>query len=106
MRWFKLKLISETEFFNEIFEDFICIENEVHENELWKSNSIIRLMQISCEIEDTKIIEDGLKIILDLSKFQEGGSLVDSYESESYSLNELIEPEKKILESILKTEFI
>ena len=63
-------------------------------------------MQISCEIEDTKIIEDGLKIILNLSKFQEGGSLVDSYESESYSVNELIEPEKKILESILKAEFI
>ncbi len=106
MRWFKLSLISKTEFFNEIFEDFICIENQVYKNELWKSNSIIRLMQISCEIEDTKIIEDGLKIILNLSKFQEGGSLVDSYESESYSVNELIEPEKKILESILKAEFI
>jgi len=99
-------LISEIEFFNEIFEDFICIENQVYKNKLWKSNSIIRLMQISCEIEDTKIIEDGLKIILNLSKFQEGGSLVDSYESESYSVNELIEPEKKILESILKAEFI
>ena len=63
-------------------------------------------MQLSYEIEDTKIIEDGLKIILNLSKFQEGGRLVDSYESESYSLNDLIESEKKILVSILKAEFI
>ena len=98
-------MISETEFFHEIFEEFLCLENQFYENELWRSTSIIRLMQITCENEDTKIIEDGLKIILNLSKFQESGSLIDFYESESYSLNELIEPEKKELKSILKAEF-
>ena len=99
-------MISETEFFHEIFENFLCLENQVNDNELWRSNSIIRLMQISCEIADTKVIEEGLKIILNLSKFHENGSLIDLYEFESYSLNELIEPEKRILKSILKAEFI
>lgn len=62
-------------------------------------------MQISCEVEDTKIIEEGLKIILNLSKFQQIGSLIDYYESESYSLNELVESERKELKLILKAEF-
>lgn len=99
-------MISETEFFHEIFEDFLCVENKVYENELWKSNSIIRLMQISWEIKDPKIIEDGLKIILNLSNFQQCGSLIDDYESESYSKDDLTEPDKKIFKSILEAEFI
>ena len=35
-------MISETEFYSEIFEDFIDLDNIHQENELWKSNSIIK----------------------------------------------------------------
>lgn len=99
-------MISEVEFFNEIFEDFLCRDNQVHENELWKSHSIIKLMHNSVEFEDTNIVEEGLKIIINLCRFKECGDLLDSYEQESYPVNQLIESEKTLLNSILQAEFI
>ncbi|MBA7663011.1 hypothetical protein ES703_71044 [subsurface metagenome] len=99
-------MISEVEFFNEIFEDFICRDNQVHENELWKSHSIIKLMHNSDEFEDKKLVELGLKIIINLCRFKECGDLLDSYEIESQSVNELPESEKTLLNSILQAEFI
>lgn len=98
-------MITETELFYEIFEDFIYLDNDIEENELWKSNSIIKLMQVSYETENKKIIEDGLKIILNLCNFNECGDLMDSYESESHSVTELMESEKNICKSILLAEF-
>ncbi len=99
-------MISEVEFFNEIFEDFLCRDNQVHENELWKSHSIIKLMQNSVEFEDKNIVEEGLKIIINLCKFKDCGDLLDSYEQESYPVNQLVESEKILLNSILQAEFI
>ena len=99
-------MISEVEFFNEIFEDFLCRDNQVHENELWKSHSIIKLMQNSVEFEDKNIVEEGLKIIINLCKFKDCGDLLDSYEQESYPVNQLIESEKTLFNSILQAEFI
>ena len=98
-------MITETEFFHEIFEEFLGLDNEIYEDEFWKSKSIIKLMHISGEIEDKQIIEEGLKIILSLCKFKECGNLIDSYESESYSAKDLIKPEKEILNTILIAEF-
>ncbi len=98
-------MITEIEFFTEILEDFVCIGKIVKENELWRSNSIIKLMQISHEMENQEIVEDGLKIILNLSELKKCGELLDSYEKDSFPITELIEPEKKLLLSILKLEF-
>ncbi len=106
MRWFKLNLTTEIEFFNDNFEEFICSENNIQDNEIWKSNSIIKLMRASTGIENKRILEEGLKIILNLCKFREIGYLQDSYNSESYSVNSLMEPDKIVLESILRAEFI
>jgi hypothetical protein len=99
-------LTTEIEFFNDIFEEFICSEDNIQDNEIWKSNSIIKLMRASIGIENNHILEEGLKIILNLCKFRECGYLQDSYKSESYSVNSLMEPDKIILESILRAEFI
>jgi hypothetical protein len=99
-------LISEVEFFAEIFEDFLCLDNNFYENELWKSHSIIKLMHASDELENKDSVAEGLKIIVNLSKFKECGDLWDSYDVNSYPINELIESEKTLLESILKAEFI
>ena len=99
-------MISEVEFFNEIFEDFLCRDNQVHENELWKFHSIIKLMHNSDEFEDKNIVELGLKIIINLCRFKECGDLLDSYEQESYPVNQLVESEKTLLNSILQAEFI
>jgi len=99
-------MISEVEFFNEIFEDFLCIDNQSYVNELWKAHSIIKLMENSDGILDNKIIEEGLKIIINLCKFKECGDLLDSYELNSFPVNQLIESEKTLLNSILKAEFI
>ena len=106
MRWYYLKLIAEVEFFTEIFEDFLGMDNHLYGNELWKSHSIIKLMQASHEFEDERLLEEGLKIIITLSRFKECGELLDSYELESQSINELPKSEKTLLGSILKAEFI
>ncbi len=98
-------MIAEVEFFTEIFEEFLGMENYFYGNELWKSHSIIKLMRASDEFEDQKIVEEGLKIIINLCRFKECGELLDSYELESQSLNELPETEKILLGSILKAEF-
>jgi len=103
---YRLRLITEAEFYDDIFEDFIHLNNSIQENELWKSKSLIKLLNISNEKENNNILEDGIKIILNLCNFKESGYLLDSYESESYRINELLEFEKKIVESILKNEFI
>ncbi|MFX1365486.1 MAG: hypothetical protein ACFFCE_08705 [Promethearchaeota archaeon] len=99
-------MISEVDFFNEIFEEFPSGENHYDESELWKANSIIKLMQNSEEFIDKSIVEEGLKIIITLCKFNECGELLDYYELDSYPINQLIEPEKIIINSILKAEFI
>ena len=99
-------MTAEIEFFNEIFEEFVCSEENVKDNEIWKSNSIIKLMRASDGNENKCILEDGLKIILNLCKFRERGYLPDSYKSESYPVNELMEQDKDVLYSILKAEFI
>ncbi len=98
-----LKMLSETKFFNEIFEDFISLGENLHDNEIWRSNSILKLMT---EMDNNVIIEEGLKIILQISNFKEHGYLFDSYESESFSSGTLIGPDKILMESILKEEFI
>ena len=98
-------MIAEVEFFTEIFEEFLGMDNQVYENELWKSHSIIKLMHASNEFNDKKIVEEGLKIIINLCRFNECGELLDSYEAESHGINELQESEKTLLGSILKAEF-
>ena len=99
-------MILEVEFFDEILEEFLGLDNRLYENDLWKSYSIIKLMRTSDEFTDNKIVEEGLKIIVSLYKFKECGALLDFYEKESYSIHELAEPEKTLLGSILMAEFI
>ena len=99
-------MIAEVEFFTEIFEKFLGMDNKFYENELWRSHSLIKLMQAADEFEDQKLVEEGLKIIINLCRFKECGELLDSYEIESQSINELPESEKTLLNSILKEEFI
>jgi len=96
--------MSEVEFFTEIFENFLCLDNHRYENDLWKFHSIIKLMHTADEFRDTQIVEEGLKIIINLFRFKECGLLLDSYESESHPINELTETEKTLLGSILKAE--
>ena len=99
-------MISEVEFFNEIFEDFLSLDNHILENELWMSHSIIKLMLNSNEFEDKNTVELALKIIISLCSFKECGDLLDTYEQESYPVNQLVESEKTLLNSILQVEFI
>ena len=98
--------MSEVEFFHEIFEDFLRLDKKFYEDELWKYNSIIKLMHVSDDFENKALIEEGLKVIIDLCKFKECGDLRDFYDVESYSVDELAELEKTLLKSILKAEFI
>ncbi|MFX1501734.1 MAG: hypothetical protein ACFFDH_12285 [Promethearchaeota archaeon] len=98
-------MISDVDFFNEIFEKFPYDDNQCNESELWKANSIIKLMKNSEEFIDKSIVEEGLNIIITLCKFKECGELLDFYELDSYPINQLIEPERSIINSILKAEF-
>jgi hypothetical protein len=98
-------LTTEIDFFNEIFEEFVCTEDTIHGNDIWKSNSIIKLMKSLDRIENKRILEEGLKVILILCKFRECGSLYDPYNLESYSIDDIIESDKIILDSIMMAEF-
>ena len=98
-------MISEIEFFHDIFEEFVCLEETLHDNDIWKSSSIIKLMNLSHEFEDKQMIAEGLKMILNLCKFREYGELIDFYDSKSYPVNDLTGPDKSLLDSILKAEF-
>jgi len=98
-------LITETEFFHDIFEKFVCLEEDLHDNEIWKSNSIIKLMKASDEIESKQIITEGLKMILILCYFRECGYLIDSYELKSHPIKNLTKFDKFLMDSILKAEF-
>jgi hypothetical protein len=62
-------------------------------------------MDASNMIHDTHFIEEGLKEILNLCKFKEGGLLIDPYESGSDPLNTLSEPDRRTANSILRAEF-
>ena len=99
-------MISEVEFFTEIFEDFLGLDGNFYENDLWRSHSIIKLMHASDMLTDKKLIEEGLKIIINLYNFKECGALYDFYEIDSHCINDLAESEKTLLGSILKAEFI
>ena len=98
-------MITETEIFHDIFEEFVCLEETFHDNEIWKSNSIIKLMKASHEIENKHIITEGLKMILILCNFRECGALINFFESGSYPICDLNEPDRFLLDSILKAEF-
>ena len=98
-------MISELEFYEDIFDDLICMMNIFQENETWKANSIIKLMNASKDIENKKMIEEGLKIILTINNSIKCGDLSDSYETESYPINESFEFERQYLGSVLKAEF-
>ena len=95
-------MMTDIEFYSDIFEDFIDLGESLHDHEIWRSNSIIKLMK---ELDNREIIEDGLKVILKLCTFKKNGYLFDSFELESYSSNTLLRPDKILLESILKEEF-
>ncbi|MFX1325990.1 MAG: hypothetical protein ACFE8N_13635 [Promethearchaeota archaeon] len=98
-------MITETEIFHQIFEDFVSLEDNGNDNEIWKSTSIIKLMKMSYEIPNTQILEEGLKTIISLCKCRENGYLIDYYELESISVDNLTEPEKILLDSTLRAEF-
>lgn len=106
MRWFSLNLTTEIEFFDEIFEEFVGSEDSINDSEIWKSNSIIKLMRSLDEIENKYVLEEGIKIILNLCKFRECRNLHDPYKSDSYLINDIMEQDKPILDSILRAEFI
>ena len=62
-------------------------------------------MEASDDFEDINLVEEGLKIIINLSRFKECGALSDFYEIGSQNISDLTEPEKNLLGSILKAEF-
>jgi hypothetical protein len=99
-------LTTEIDFFDEIFEEFICLEDIIQDNEIWKSNSIIKLMKALEDIKNKCVLEEGLKIILNLCQFKENGFLYDSFELNSYSIKDVMEQDKVILDPILRAEFI
>jgi len=98
-------MLLAVEFFHEIFEDFVSLEETFHDNEIWRSSSIIKLMNASRELENKEVVVEGLKMILNLCKFRECGALIDFYESGSYDIAELNAPDKVLVDSILKAEF-
>ena len=96
-------MLSEYDFYNEIIGDLFRALEKGKNLELWKANSILKLMDYFKDSDDNNIIEKGLINIL---------FLADNFEDFEYrgedcrDIHNLDEIEKSISIELLKSEFI
>lgn len=57
-------MISEYDFYMNLYDDFIKTNNFKNDKILWKMNSIIKLMQLTEGSEEGEFCESGLRMIM------------------------------------------
>ena len=60
--------MSECDFYNNLYDDFLETRNEENERILWKTHKIIDLMKITTEKDSSGFMENGLRMIMLLFK--------------------------------------
>ena len=63
-----LKLMTESDFYMNLYEDFIETGNDENDKILWKTYKIIDLMKISNITDTSGFMENGLRMIMLLFK--------------------------------------
>ncbi len=95
-------MMTECDFYNNLYDDFLDTRNEENDKILWKMYEIIDLMKVTDEKDDSGFMENGLRMIMLLfNRFK-----MDSCDLCSFDLIETPFNEKEELMLILQKEFI
>ncbi|MBY9015321.1 MAG: hypothetical protein KGD68_06475 [Candidatus Lokiarchaeota archaeon] len=93
--------MTECEFYNNLYDDFLETRNDENDKILWKMYKIIDLMNITNEKEPNGFMENGLRMIMLLfNRFK-----IDSCDLCSFDLFDTPSNEKEELMLILREEF-
>ena len=65
---YSLQMMSECDFYNNLYDDFLETRNDENERILWKTHKIIDLMKITTEKDSSGFMENGLRMIMLLFK--------------------------------------
>ena len=65
---YSLQMMSECDFYNNLYDDFLETRNDENEKILWKTHKIIDLMKITTEKDTSVFMENGLRMIMLLFK--------------------------------------
>jgi hypothetical protein len=98
---YSLKMMSECDFYTNLYDDFIETRNEEKERILWKTHKIIDLMKITTGKDTNAFMENGLRMIMLLFKH----FTITSCDLCSYDLFDTPFNEKEELRLILQKEF-
>ncbi len=95
-------MISEYDFYMNLYDDFIKTNNFKNDKILWKMNSIIKLMQLTEGSEEGEFCESGLRMIMVLfNSYQFDSCDIKSKDFDNSSIHQ-----KEIVVQILREEFI
>ena len=95
-------MMSECDFYNNIYDDFLETRNDENDKILWKMYKIIDLMNITNEKDPNGFMENGLRLIMLLfNRFR-----ITMYDLRSDELLDTPSNEKEELMLILQKEFI
>jgi hypothetical protein len=94
-------MISEYDFYMNLYDEFIETRDQENEKILWKTNSIIKLMKFTEGNEEGEFCENALRMIMVLFKHFS----FSPYELSSYNFDNKSNQDKDIITPILKQEF-
>ena len=98
---YSLKLMTECDFYMNLYDDYIETRNDENERFLWKTRKIIDLMKFTTEKDGNGFMENGLRMIMLLFKhFKMSPCDLCSYDLFDPTFNE-----KEELMHILHEEF-
>ncbi|TES94365.1 MAG: hypothetical protein E3J90_12565 [Promethearchaeota archaeon] len=98
---YSLKMMSECDFYTNLYDDFLETRNDENERFLWKTRKIIDLMKVTTEKDANGFMENGLRMIMLLFKHFK----ISSCDLCSYDLFDTPFNEKEELMLILHEEF-
>jgi hypothetical protein len=98
---YSLKMMSECDFYTNLYDDYIETRNDENERFLWKTRKIVDLMKITHEKDTSGFMENGLRMIMLLFKHFK----LSSCDICSYDLFDTPFNEKEELRLILQKEF-
>jgi hypothetical protein len=92
----------EFELYADILSEFCDVDENPNAREVWKVNSIIKLMNFAKQLDDCKnIVQTGLLLIMHLAT----GKYHDDVEAYGRNLKDLLNYERDYVIASLKSEF-
>ena len=95
-------VVSECDFYMDIFNDFLLAKNDENQKIMWKMNTIIDLMKVTDGQDDNGLMENALRMIMLLFNHY---NMTPCELERNYFVNAPFD-EKEELITVLKEEFI